>query len=275
MGCRRAKTRDVNIRVRLQASEGENTVAEKQIVDQLKSKLMDLGYPLSSIKADVRTAYGRTADLVVFEDKNPWVVFELKASPQLELPLKPEEAGFHPTVRQAQSLAQEIGAPYFAVFDGHTISWFDVDKEDGRPRFLQTPIVRFVRQQEQEGAEDSKDAILHVLFSLADVGRQFFDLRESIIHIGMAVLARLMSEVGDRKLETFLLDFSPHAQLFDDALADLVTAQDERSIDFYSEAFSFPESVKTIFSTLWISFLSCWSVEELCCVSSCLVGFLN
>ena len=212
-------------------------MTEKQIVDQVKRRLVDLGYPLSSIQANVRTGYGRSVDLVVFEAEKPWIVFELKASPHLVLPIKPEDVGFHSTVRQAQSLAQEIGAPYFAVSDGNTISWFSTDTEDGRPQLLQAPITSFARRQERYLAEDSKEAILHVLFSLADIGRRFFDLRESIPHVGMAVLARLMSEAGDKTLEDLLLDSSSPAQLLDDALAELVATQDERTMDFYSEAF--------------------------------------
>ena len=113
-------------------------MTEKQIVDQVKGRLVDLGYPLSSIKSNVRTGYGRSADLVVFEAERPWIVFELKASPHLVLPIKPEDIGFHSTVRQAQSLAQEIASRGITV---NVIA----------PGFIQTDMTDALTDEQRDG----------------------------------------------------------------------------------------------------------------------------
>lgn len=210
---------------------------ERKILEHLKSKLMGMGYPTSSLRTGVQTSYGNRIDLVVYESNKPKIVFELKASAWPLPQVGDEELGFHPTVRQAQLLAQRICAPYFAVFDGFTVLWFDIDQEQGRPRLLKTPILPSAQEHEKDESKNGKAIMLRLLFTLDDIGRKYFELQEAIVHIGMALLARLRTETGDQRLEEFLLTPFSQVPLIDNDLSDLGIALDEESASFYQEAF--------------------------------------
>jgi len=205
----------------------------------LLSTLLNLGYPESSIHSDVTTLYGRRADLVVYEFDKPKIVFELK-DPQrfssITATLEAEDKlKFDPTVRQAQQLAQEMSAPYFAVSDGITILWFDVDQETGRPRLLTNPILPKFKDGVSE--KITKKQILKILFDLADFSRGYLTTQEYSIRVGVVLLARLLAEKDDSKLEHLLLAEKSNLEEYDKVLRDLSTHSYENDVRFYAQAF--------------------------------------
>ena len=127
--------------IRCKARWKDAVMTEEQNLQELKNTLTNLGYPVFTLKTYVQALYGKRIDLVVYEFDKPKIVFEVKERLKLPLDSRGDELRFHPSVRQAQSLAQEIGAPYFAVSDGSTILWFDIDREEGRPRLLERPVL--------------------------------------------------------------------------------------------------------------------------------------
>ena len=212
---------------------------EKSSYRILLSTLLNLGYPESSIHSDVTTLYGRRADLVVYEFDKPKIVFELK-DPQrfssITATLEAEDKlKFDPTVRQAQQLAQEMSAPYFAVSDGITILWFDVDQETGRPRLLTNPILPKFKDGVSE--KITKKQILKILFDLADFSRGYLTTQEYSIRVGVVLLARLLAEKDDSKLEHLLLAEKSNLEEYDKVLRDLSTHSYENDVRFYAQAF--------------------------------------
>ncbi len=212
---------------------------EKSSYRILLSTLLNLGYPESSIQSEVTTLYGRRADLVVYEFDKPKIVFEIKnpvrfssitATLEAEDKLK-----FDPTVRQAQQLAQEMNAPYFAVSDGIAILWFDVDQETGRPRLLTNPILP--KFKDDVSKKITKKQILKILFDLADFSRGYLTTQEYSIRVGVVLLARLLTEKHDSKLENLLLAEKSNLEEYDKVLRDLSTHSYENDVRFYAQAF--------------------------------------
>lgn len=212
---------------------------EKPSFKILLSTLLNLGYPESSIQSEVTTLYGRRADLVVYEFDKPKIVFEIKnpvrfssitATLEAEDKLK-----FDPTVRQAQQLAQEMNAPYFAVSDGIAVLWFDVDQETGRPRLLTNPILPKFKDGVSE--KITKKQILKILFDLADFSRGYLTTQEYSIRVGVVLLARLLAEKDDSKLEHLLLAEKSNLEEYDKVLRDLSTHSYENDVRFYAQAF--------------------------------------
>ena len=206
----------------------------------LLSKLLNLGYPESSIQSEVTTLYGRRADLVVYEFDKPKIVFEIKNPARfssITATLEAEdELKFDPTVRQAQQLAQEMNAPYFAVSDGIAILWFDVDQETGRPRLLANPVLPEVKDDVSK--KITKKQILKILFDLADFSRGYLTTQEYSIQVGLVLLARLLTEKDDSKLENLLLIEESKLEEYDKAFRDLDTHSYESDVRFYTQAFS-------------------------------------
>lgn len=212
---------------------------EKPSYRILLSTLLDLGYPESSIQSEVTTLYGRRADLVVYEFEKPKIVFEIKNSlrfSSITATLETEDKlKFDPSVRQAQQLAQEMKAPYFAVSDGVAILWFDVDQETGRPKLLANPVLPKVK--DDGSGKITKNQILKILFNLADSGRDFFPTQEYSIRVGVVLLARLLTEKDDSKLENLLLIETSKLEDYDKVFRNLDIHSYESDGRFYAQAF--------------------------------------
>jgi hypothetical protein len=212
-------------------------INEAEITKRLIQKLLRLGYLESDLQAEVPTNYGRRIDLVVYESSKPKVVFEIKSNINLPSLSETDEFRFHPTVRQAQSLSQEVNAPNFAIFDGEQILWFDVDEQEGRPRLLRNPILPTKSLSETTRTEDQKSQVLKMLFELNDIGFGYFDSVEMITHIGMAIFARLLSETGDQKLEKLLQTPNPDTYAMELGFPDLDLSKKDSYKLFYPQAF--------------------------------------
>jgi hypothetical protein len=210
---------------------------ESQIEQELIYKLMELGFPSTSLKSQYKTPYGKFIDLVAFEYDKPKIVFEVRSKTRLQPDLSLENEGFrfHPVVRQAQLLAQEISAPYFAVYDGDNLLWFEVDKRDGGPHLIDKPILPYVSVV--TGTEESKNQILKVFFELADLCNEYLDFRETLERVGITILARLMSEAGNHELESLLTSENSTLGSFDGGFSDLDNHTYSADNDFYIRAF--------------------------------------
>ena len=215
-------------------------VSEKFPYKLLINTLLNLGYPESSIQSEVKTVYGRQADLVVYELEKPKIVFEIKNSVRFSSLTATLEAAdklkFDPTVRQAQQLAQEMSAPYFAVSDGVAVLWFDVDQETGRPHLLENPVLPQFKGDDKK--EFDKNKILRTLFDLADFSRGYLAPQEYVVRVGVVVLARLLTEQGNSELENLLSVANSDLESYDKALNDLSTHRYTNDVDFYNQAFS-------------------------------------
>jgi hypothetical protein len=220
-------------------------VSEIQAIEKTKESLVTLGYLLSDIRQELRTSYGKYVDLVVYEAEKLKFLVEVKSTINFS---NETDFGFHPTVRQAQRLAQEMDAPNFAVSDGQTIWWFEVDQNSGRPVQMNGPIVPEIQTNESKQSLDAKKEYLRRgLWHLADIGRGNFGIREIIDSIGLIILSQAMSIKGDYRLENLLKSPNPVLHNFDRNLHDLIfvtednqssNSQGKYQSEFYEFGFS-------------------------------------
>jgi type I restriction-modification system DNA methylase subunit len=221
-----------------------NSEIEKQLVHML----LELGFPQSSLRSGFKTPYGKYIDLVIFESNMPKVVFEVKTNVSLQTSSNNNEGfRFHPAVRQAQLLAQEINAPYFAVFDGVDLLWFEVDKSEGRPKLLEKPILP--TSQTKEDSENSKTQILNLLFALGDLGRGQFPREKYLTNVGLTILARLWSEAGNTALEKLLTLQNLDIESFDNNLLEQKIIRNNADKNYYTAAFSYLSNTSLLNTT--------------------------
>ncbi|MBK9209300.1 MAG: hypothetical protein IPL71_13750 [Anaerolineales bacterium] len=128
-----------------------------------------------------------------------------------------------------------MNAPYFAVSDGIAILWFDVDQETGRPRLLTNPVLPKVI--EDVNVKITKNQILKILFDLADFSRGYLTAQEYSLRVGVVLLARLLAEKGNSKLENLLLIENSKLEDYDKVLKNLDIHTYESDIKFYKQAF--------------------------------------
>jgi hypothetical protein len=214
---------------------------EVETIEQVKKHLVEIGYSLSVIDTEVRTLYGQRVDLVVYEFEKPKIVFEIKSDINLTHNLEADEVGFHPAVRQAQFFAQELGAPYFAISNGKTFWWFETDRVKGRPVLLSSPVISVT--QEHDIIKDSKGLIIQVLWKLSDSVRSHLTPHEQLNFIGLALLARMLAEMGDRTLEKRLALSEAESQNIDTSFNELLYSQ----VSFpYAQAFMMLDRVELL-----------------------------
>lgn len=211
-------------------------INETETINQLIQKLIELGYSESDLQANASTNYDRGIDLVAYESSKPKIVFEVKISENITSllgSLSEEQIRFNSMIRQVQSLAKDIGAPYFAIYDGNKIYWFGID-ESGRPKRLPNPVLA-------QSVGETKDAGLrfaHALYRLNDIGLAKFPfmLEDLLVHVGVSVLAWVLSKKGEPALKNQLLSSQPNLNLTDDYLYEADIFRHSFSKDFYSTA---------------------------------------
>ena len=111
---------------------------EIEIQKTVIQKLLQLGYDKDDILEEYRVDGRRRADIVVFQNKNPYLLVEVKRADS-GFPSANQEIIFHPNIRQAQSLADKLQAPYYLVTNGNDYFWFQTDNS-GRPSLLNEPV---------------------------------------------------------------------------------------------------------------------------------------
>jgi len=110
---------------------------ESNLTQRARQKLIDLGYKSSDIYSEYPYKDRYRMDIVVFYEETPYVVIEVK---NIEAFSNNMDYKFDPTVRQAQTYANNIKAPFFSVFDGKEFYWFTTDS-DGRPKLINELIA--------------------------------------------------------------------------------------------------------------------------------------
>jgi hypothetical protein len=170
---------------------------------QVETYLRSLGLPASSIATEVVTNRGQHADFVVYRnDKKPLAVIEVKA-PSKDYPhSKDSKLRFHPYVRQAQLLANDLNVAYYLLSDGLSFFWFQTDSS-GWPALIDEPIGEAVSEVIQERL--SKAELVRVLQTF----QEFMFWRGGSTRpeeIAVVILAKLLSETGDNRLAASLKD---------------------------------------------------------------------
>lgn len=211
-------------------------ITETQLIERLRNRLLALGYPADALRAEVRTDYSRSADLVVYETGKPKVVFEVKVNLD-PLSLADEvRLPFNPAVRQAQFLASELGAPYFAVFDGEQILWFDIDDRDGRPRLLSGAVGPSTEAAPIQLSGDSETA-LRLVYTLYDLVIGIWGVPKTLAFVGITLLSKLRAELhGGSPAEQ--LSMLGHQVRSDDVPLQNIYSQFKREdLEYFTRAF--------------------------------------
>ncbi len=159
--------------------------------------LRGLGFDESAVAHEVTSMAGNKADFVLYRaNQQPLAVIEVKAHKEYPRPTDPK-LRFHPYVRQAQLLANELKAQYYSVSDGDAFLWFTTDAS-GWPSLLKTPI-----------SPSTSIDVLRDGMSKAELVRVFQDLQQFVFWHGgssrpeataIVILAKVMNELGDDAL---------------------------------------------------------------------------
>ncbi|MGA9347441.1 MAG: type I restriction enzyme HsdR N-terminal domain-containing protein [Anaerolineae bacterium] len=211
---------------------------ESVIRELVKSYLVELGYPESGMTLEVRTREGRVADLVVHDQDGPRVVVEVKSGKRFPVDKEPSRLRFDPYVRQVQSYATELGAPYYLVTDGESFLWFTTD-DSGRPQLLDSPVPP-TPGVEAVSLPPSREAILGVLWRLRDL----FVRKGTVAgdnEMAIAILAKLLSELGDNRLRETLVTVGDEDSMLLPSVT--ISPRDLRSHKYLPEALDILDTV--------------------------------
>lgn len=179
---------------------------ELDVRQRVTSYLNELGFPQSVIAPDIPTRRGQRADFVIYRgDNKPLAVIEVKSQDQ-DYPTREEpKLRFHPYVRQAQLIADQLRAPYYLLSDGKSFLWFTTDRS-GWPLLLDRPITPDLSFEAGQ-YRLSKDDLVRTLQEL----QSFIFWKGGMARsdeVAILILAKLLSEAGDDNLKQILLDSS-------------------------------------------------------------------
>lgn len=107
---------------------------ETNLIQVARQKLLELGYKNSDIYTEFLFNDRNRIDIVVFSEEKPYLIVEVKTHINFNNNL---EYKFDPAVRQAQTYANTLTAPFFSVYNGKEFYWFVTDS-NGRPELLRT-----------------------------------------------------------------------------------------------------------------------------------------
>jgi predicted type IV restriction endonuclease len=106
------------------------------VYKDIREYFRNLGYTETMFEGDVafsnQFSNVSKVDLIVKQANEPFIVVEVKLSKMFEN-IDNEKLKYDPSVRQVQTYAMSLGAPYYVVTNGNVFLWFDTS-EDGRPR---------------------------------------------------------------------------------------------------------------------------------------------
>lgn len=178
---------------------------EEDINRYVHEYLTGLGYSEPMLKSGVATAHGQRADLVIYEESQPLVVVDFKTTESFPGVEDSTQLRFHPYVRQLQSYATALNAPYYLLTDGESFLWFRTDS-NGRPYLLNEPIrPRHDFKIERSSFRPPKEFIFQTLKNLRDLL-----FRKSVSELsneaGIVILAKLLGEQGDMEMRHSLLN---------------------------------------------------------------------
>jgi len=166
--------------------------------------LANLGFSNVSMESEVSTGFDQKADLVIFDEEKPLVVVEFKSAESF--PESNESVlRFHPFVRQLQSYATVLKAPYYLLSNGSSYLWFETD-ESGRPNLLREPVVPPEKSAKTvPPVRPDKHDLIKAFRRIKDLfhRRSLFD--PSNRDASLLILAKLLSERGDENLRRSLI----------------------------------------------------------------------
>src|SRR5260370_5650542 len=135
---------------------------ENKILNELVLPyLVNLGYQKSSITHNILIEGiqdFKAGDLIVYNNDQPYFVVEVRST----VPEKndPELLKFHPDVRELQSQASALNAPYYLLSDGISFLWFTTDTI-GRPKLLSNPVTP-ISERENRSIKYSKETVIQI-----------------------------------------------------------------------------------------------------------------
>ncbi len=186
---------------------------EKDVAEQVQDYLEKLGYSRHLLSSEMRTNYNERIDLVVYDKGNPYIVVEVKSDQKVFKGKGADSLRFDPFVRQAQSYAASLNAPYYLLTNGTSYFWFETDSS-GRPELLKNPVFPPENRYLSE----------------YDVVRIFQDLRDFFFRNGVSsprdeaaivIYAKLLYEHGDQRLEEGLIN--SHGEYNPSLRSDLIS----------------------------------------------------
>lgn len=111
----------------------------EEVYEDIREYFRNLGYIETMFENDVAFSnqYSNMSmvDFIVKQANVPFIVVEVKLAKTFEN-IDNEKLKYDPSVRQVQSYAMRLGAPYYVVTNGDNFLWFDTS-EDGRPRKIE------------------------------------------------------------------------------------------------------------------------------------------
>ena len=138
---------------------------ELSLIQKAREELISLGYKSSDIYSEYKYKDRYRMDIVVFFEETPYLVVEVKNIESFSNDL---DYKFAPAVRQAQSYANNLKAPFFSVYSGKEFYWFTTDSI-GRPELineLKAPISNnYIKTNEEvkKSLIDFRNYASHIL----------------------------------------------------------------------------------------------------------------
>jgi len=164
--------------------------ARNKVADYLRG----LGFVESMVTTHIPTSGDQEIDFVIYRpDRKALAIVEVKSGSKDYPRSRDSKLRFHPYVRQAQFLADQIKAPYYLLSDGKSFFWFMTDSS-GWPRLLEEPINP-ATPADIVGEGTSKEELVRSLQEL----QQFVFWRGGEARseeTAIVILAKLLKEAG-------------------------------------------------------------------------------
>jgi len=107
----------------------------EEIYKAIRKYFANLGYAETMFESDVafsnQFSNVTKVDFIVKQANAPFIVVEAKLAKTFDN-INNEKLKYDPSVRQVQTYAMSLNAPYYVVTNGNSFLWFETD-EDGRP----------------------------------------------------------------------------------------------------------------------------------------------
>lgn len=163
---------------------------DTDLTNKARRKLIDFGFSAKDIVAEYSIQDKYRADLVVLWENKPYIVIEVK-SISFPKDFKADYVRFDPMVKQAQSFASILEAPFFSVFNGQTFYWFSSNKS-GRAELVDIPTVP---DYPSNNIKTGKKEVLSLMQELRSFIVHHFGTW-SVDDLGVIFYAQILDELG-------------------------------------------------------------------------------
>lgn len=176
---------------------------EETFHPNVQAYFLNLGYNPESLQFKWQAGNNQILDLVVLDNQNPFIVVEFKNDRYLFTIENLNELRFHPFIRQIQSYAISLNAPYFVVTNSEQFMWFKTD-ESGRPFLLSQPISPQNPKNETANLKNNESEIINLFINLRDLVSRKRNIDRSS-EAATLILAKILSEQENKQLHDLLL----------------------------------------------------------------------